>query len=140
MKKLLLSIAILLLSLSGARAQFGSFGDVPIEINAEETRFEGGLAVAERDVVIRYGGTTIYCDYAQYNPDTRDVLVQGNVRIFREGQQLTGERGVYNLETKVLRAADFRGEFTPFNFGGDTLSSMTGNGYLVKGGILTTSD
>lgn len=140
MKKLLLSIAILLLSLSGARAQFGSFGDVPIEINAEETRFEGGLAVAERDVVIRYGGTTIYCDYAQYNPDTRDVLVQGNVRIFREGQQLTGERGVYNLETKVLRAADFRGEFTPFNFGGDTLSSMTGNGYLVKGGIFTTSD
>ncbi|MGB8167155.1 MAG: LPS assembly protein LptD [Chthoniobacteraceae bacterium] len=140
MKKLLLSIAVLLLGLTGARAQFGSFGDVPIEINAEETRFESGLAVAEHDVVIRYAGTTIYCDYAQYNPDTRDVLVQGNVRIFRDGQQFTGERGVYNLETKVLRAADFRGEFTPFDFGGDTLSSMTGNGYLVKGGIFTTSD
>ncbi len=139
-KKLLLSIAVLLLSLPGARAQFGSFGDVPIEINADETRFEGGLAVAEREVVIRYGGTTIYCDFAQYNPDTRDVLVQGNVRIFRDGQQFTGERGVYNLETKVLRAADFRGEFTPFAFGGDTLSSMTGSGYLVKGGIFTTSD
>ena len=91
-------------------------------------------------MIIRYGGMTIYCDYAQYNPDTRDVLVQGNVRIFREGQQFTGERGIYNLETKVLRAADFRGEFTPFLFAGDTLSSMNGSGYLVKGGIFTTSD
>ena len=80
---------------------------MPIEINAEETRFEGGIAVAERDVVIRYGGTTIYCDYAQYNPDTRDVLVQGNVRIFREGQQFTGERGVYNLETEGAARGGF---------------------------------
>ncbi len=140
MKRLLLSFALLFLTLSGARAQFGSFGDVPIEINAEETRFEGGVAIADRDVVIRYGGTTIYCDYAQYNPDTRDVLVQGNVRIFRDGQQFIGERGLYNLETKVLRAADFRGEFPPFEFGGETLSSMTGTGYLVKGGVFTTSD
>ncbi|MEA3211486.1 MAG: LPS-assembly protein [Chthoniobacter sp.] len=140
MKQLLLLIALLLLSVSGARAQFGSFGDVPIEINAEETRFEGGIAVADRDVVIRYGGTTIYCEYAQYNPDTRDVLVQGSVRIYRDGQQFTGERALYNLETKVLQAADFRGNFTPFNFGGDTLSSMGNNAYLVKGGIFTTSD
>lgn len=140
MKRLLLSLALLLLGISGARAQFGSFGDVPIEINAEETRFEGGTAIADRDVVIRYAGTTIYCDFAQYNPDTRDVLVQGNVRIFREGQQLTGERGIYNLETKVLRAADFRGEFTPFFFGGDSVGSMGSNAYLVKGGVFTTSD
>jgi LPS-assembly protein len=140
MRRFLLSLALLILTVSAVRAQFGSFGDVPIEINSEETRFEGGLAIADRDVVIRYGGVTIYCDYAQYNPDTRDVLVQGNVRIFREGQQFTGERGIYNLETKVLRAADFRGEFVPFFFGGDTLSSMNGSGYLVKGGIFTTSD
>ncbi len=140
MKRLLLSLALLVCGLSGARAQFGSFGDVPIEINAEETRFENGIAVADRDVVIRYGDTTIYCDFAQYNPDTRDVLVQGNVRIFRGGQQMTGERGVYNLETKVLSAADFRGLFTPFNYAGDTLSSMGNNAYLVKGGVFTTSD
>lgn len=140
MKRLLFSVALLLACSPIARAQFGSFGDVPIEINAEETRFEGGVAVADRDVLIRYGNVTIYCDYAQYNPDTRDVLVQGNVRIYREGQLFTGERALYNLETKVLRAADFRGSFVPFAFGGDTLSSMTGNSYMVKGGVFTTSD
>ncbi|MDB6150579.1 MAG: lptD [Chthoniobacter sp.] len=140
MIRLLLPFALLLLSVAGVRAQFGSFGDVPIDITSADTRFEGGVAVAEGDVVIRYAGTTIYCNYAQYNADTRDVLVQGNVRIFREGQNFTGERALYNLETKVLQAADFRGNFTPFAFGGDTLSSMGSNSYVVKGGVFTTSD
>ncbi len=140
MQRLLFSLAFFLLGLSGAWAQFGSFGDVPIEINAAETRFEGGVAVADRDVVIRYADTTIYCDYAQYNPDTRDVLVQGNVRIFRAEQQFTGERALYNLETKVLRASDFRGNFTPFAFGGESLGSQGSNAYLVKEGVFTTSD
>jgi len=140
MKRLLLSLALLVCGLSGAQAQFGSFGDVPIEINAEETRFENGVAIADRDVIIHYGDTTIYCDYAQYNPDTRDVLVQGNVRLFRAGQLTTAERAVYNLETKVMQAADFSGAFTPFSFSGDTLSTLGSNAYLVKGGVFTTSD
>ena len=123
MIRLLLSLALLLAGLSSASAQFGSFGDVPIDITSDETGFEGGLAIAQRNVVIRYGDTVIYCDYAQYNADTRDVLVQGNVRIYRQDQQFTGERALYNLETKVLRAADFRGNFQPFSFGGDSLGS-----------------
>src|SRR4051812_12151206 len=111
-----LLLALLLCALPQARGQFGSFGDIPIEINAEQTRFEGGLAIAEGNVLIRYGTVTIYADYGQYNPDTHDVLVTGNVRIFR-GDDLThpgatapvqsgtvspsklfiGERAIYNL-------------------------------------------
>jgi LPS-assembly protein len=141
MKRLLLhTLALLWLSLVGAQGQFGSFGDVPIEIDAEQTRFEAGIAVAEENVVIRYGEITIYTDYAQYNPDTRDVLVSGNVRIYREGNLFTGERAVYNLETKQLTAADFRGSFMPFNFAGDTLSTLGSNAYLVRNGVFTTSD
>jgi LPS-assembly protein len=137
---LLALFALLLIGLAGARAQFGSFGDVPIEINAEETRFEGGIAVAEGNVVIRYAETTLYCDYAQYNPDTHDVLVSGNVRIFRGSQVFSGERAIYNLETKALTAADFRGSFTPFQFGGETLGTLTANAYRVQNGLFTTSD
>ena len=148
MKRPLLSLALLLLAITGARAQFGSFGDVPIEINAEETRVEHGIAIAEHDVVIRHADVVIYCDYARYNPDTRDVLVQGNVRLFREGQQFIGERAVYNLETKALQAAEFRGEFTPgatgrgaeFYFTGSSLSTLGSNAYLVRSGAFTTSD
>lgn len=141
MKRLLLhTFAILLFSLVGARGQFGSFGDVPIEIDSENTRLENGIAVAEENVVIRYGDITIYTDYAQYNPETRDVLVSGNVRLYRAGQLFTGERAVYNLETKQLTAADFRGSFPPFNFAGDTFSTLGNNAYLVRNGIFTTSD
>lgn len=140
MKRLLAALALMILSIAGARAQIGSFGDFPIEINAEETRLESGIAVAEGNVVIQYGTILIYCDFAQYNPDTRDVLVQGNVRLYRDGQLFTGDRALYNLETKRLSAADFRGHFIPFAFAGDTLSSLGGNAYLVKDGIFTTSD
>ena len=140
MKRLLFASALLLLCLSLARAQFGNFGDVPVEIESEESRVEGGIAIADQNVVIRYGTTTIYCDYAQYNPDTRDVLVQGNVRIYREGRIFTGERALYNLDTKILNAADFRGDFVPFRFAGETLSTLGSNAYLVKEGVFTTSD
>jgi LPS-assembly protein len=140
MKKLFATLALCLVSLVGARAQFGSFGDVPIEINADETRYEGGIAIADRNVVIRYGTVAIYCDYAQYDQDTRDVLVSGNVRLYRDGQLFTGDRALYNLETKRLTAADFRGEFIPFRFSGDSFSSLGSNAYVVKEGVFTTSD
>jgi lipopolysaccharide assembly outer membrane protein LptD (OstA) len=140
MRKLFATLALCLFSLADARAQFGSFGDVPIEINADETRLEEGIPVAERNVIIRYGTVAIYCDFAQYNPDTRDVLVSGNVRLYRDGQLFTGERALYNLETKRLSAADFRGEFIPFRFSGDSFSSLGSNAYLVKDGVFTTSD
>jgi len=140
MKRLFLLLALSLMVVSGARAQFGSFGDVPIEITSESTRMEGGLAIAEQNVIIRYGDTAIYCEYAQYNPDTRDVLLTGNVRIYKEGRLFTAERALYNLETKVLNTADFRGETHPFRFAGDSLSTFGSNAYLVKDGIFTTSD
>ncbi|HEX8313267.1 MAG TPA: LPS assembly protein LptD [Chthoniobacteraceae bacterium] len=140
MKNRLLALAFLVLALVPAQAQFGSFGDVPVEIDSKENRFEAGIAIAEDNVVIRYGDTTIYCDYAQYNPETRDVLVRGNVRLYRGGQLFTGERALYNFETKVFNAADFRGDFTPFRFAGDSVSTIGNNAYLVKEGIFTTSD
>ena len=39
-----------------------------------------------------------------------------------------------------LNTADFRGEVHPFEFSGDSLSTLGPNGYLVKDGIFTTSD
>ena len=140
MKRLLLTLALVFFSLSGARAQFGSFGDIPIEITSESTRMEGGLAIAEQNVVIRYGETAIYCDYGQYNRDTRDVYLSGNVRLYREGRVFLAERALYNLETKVFSTANFQGETLPFRFGGESLSSVGANAYLVKDGLFTTSD
>ena len=141
MKIRLLIYFILAATAPLVRAQFGSFGDAPIEINADGgTKFEGGVALAENNVVIRYGSSIIYCDYAEYNPETRDVLVRGNVRIYRDKFVFTGERAVYNLETKELHAADFKGNFAPFLFSADTLASLSANSFQAGDASFTTSD
>jgi len=140
MKRLLLSFALILAGAICARAQFGSFNDVPIEITSESTHMDNGVAIAENDVYIRYGDTAIYCDYAQYNPETRDVFLSGNVRIYRDNKLFNSNRALYNLETKVLSMADFTGETLPFRFEGSSLSTIGPNVYLVKDGIFTTSD
>ena len=102
-------------------------GPIPIEISSGETRFEGGIAIAERDVVVRYGDATIYCDYAEYNPNTHDIVLRGNVRFFREKYAFNADRAVYNLQTKQLKMTDFGGPKQPFQVVGDTLLSLKEN-------------
>jgi lipopolysaccharide assembly outer membrane protein LptD (OstA) len=140
-KRPLISFLLLLLfAVPLAKAQLAGFGQTPVEINAGQTRFENGLAVGEGNVEIRYGTTSLYCDYAQYNPDTRDVLLRGNVRIYHEGQLFTGERAVYNLETKKLHAADFRGEVFPFKFYTESLTTLGPKAFMAENATMTTSD
>ena len=115
-------------------------GPIPVEITSGATRFEGGVAIAEKDVVIRYGDVTIYCDYAEYNPDTHDIVLRGNVRFFRERYAFVADRAIYNLQTKVLKMADFGGPKQPFEVIGDTLLSLKENEYTILNGFITTSD
>jgi hypothetical protein len=66
-------------------------GQVPVEINSQQTRFEGGVAVAEGDVVVRYADVTIYCDYAEYaryRVTRKCPVVPGQVRIHRGSRHL----------------------------------------------------
>jgi LPS-assembly protein len=141
MKLRILGLLLLFIFPGPLAAQLTTFGDEPIEITSDgETRFEGGIAIAENNVVIHYGDLAIYCDYAQYNPDTRDVLVRGNVRVYQGKYAFVADRAVYNLETKILKAADFGGAREPFQITGDTLSSISNNEYIIQNGLITTSD
>ena len=106
----------------------------------DQTNFENGLAIGQGNVVIHYGTSTIYCDYAQYNPDTRDALVKGNVRIYSDGRVFVGERAVYNFETKELRSVNFHGDFYPFKFASDSFGSLGPNAYQAGNAVMTTSD
>ena len=119
----------------------GRFGDIPIDIAAERLDASGTLTTASGNVQIIYGATTIFADEAQYDPTTRDVIATGNVRIYRDGQLVTAERAVYNLETKDIMSASVSGENFPYLFSGNSFQNSPGtNGYLVKGGVFTTSD
>jgi LPS-assembly protein len=119
----------------------GGFGQSPVEITAEgQTRYEGGVAIAEKHVVIHYGDVAIYCEYAEYNPETHDVLVKERVRLYRGDYAFVCDRAVYNLETKLLYMADFAGVKLPFEITGSNLTSFSSNEYKIYDGTFTTSD
>jgi lipopolysaccharide export system protein LptA len=141
----LIAFSVLLSFTAMGRAQEGitelpKFGEFPVEITAGETKFENGIAIAQNNVVIHYGDVVIYSEYAEYNPDTHDVLLKGRVRIYRGDYAFVCDRAVYNLETKKLNAADFGGAKTPYQFTGENLSSIKENEYKVYVGSLSTSD
>jgi LPS-assembly protein len=124
-----------------AFGQFGSFGDVPVSITADgNTRFEGGVAIAEDNVQIHYGDYSIYCDYAEYNPDTRDVLLIGNIRLYTPKEVLTGQRSLFNLETKQMRALEFSGAHFPLLFHAFSLRAPSTREFRVRDAIFTTDD
>ena len=132
----------LMLSLGGvSRAQFGSFGDKPVEITADgDTRFENGMAVADNNVQIHYGGISIYADHAEYNPDTRDVLLVGNVRVYSGDTLFNGQRAFYNLETKQMRSLEFEGGHYPLKFRSLSATAFGTREFRLRDSDLTTSD
>ena len=140
MKKWLLLLLSLLLLAPSLKAQLPNPGDVPVDIDSDNTSFENGVAIAQGNVVIRYKTTTIYCDYAQYDRDTGDALAKGNVRIYSDGHLFVGERAVYNFLTKELHAIDFHGEFYPFKFTAQSFGDIGPNAYQARNATMTTSD
>jgi len=136
-----LAILAVLLAAPALHAQFGSFGDVPVEITADgNTRFEEGVAIAEDNVQIHYGEYSIYCDYAEYNPETRDVLLVGNIRLYTPEQVLTGQRALFNLESKQMRALELSGSNFPMLFHAFNFRAMSQREFRVKDALFTTDD
>ena len=141
MRTQVLLIATLLASAGLIQGKIKSQENAPIEITSTgETTYEGGLATARDNVAIHIGNTDIYADYAQYNPATHDVELRGHVRIYRDASLYIAENGIYNTETKKIRALNARTESEPYFLTGGHVTSISENGYLIKDGTFTTHD
>ena len=141
MRTLVLLIATLLASAALIHGEIKTPENAPIEITSTgETTYENGLATARDNVVIHIGNTDIYADYAQYNPTTHDVELRGHVRIYRDVSLYISESGIYNTETKKIRALNARTESQPYFLTGGHVTSISENGYLIKDGTFTTHD
>ncbi len=141
MRMLVLLLAAVVASAGFIRGEISTPQNVPMEITSTgETTYENGLATARDNVAIHIGNTDIYADYAQYNPSTHDVVLRGHVRIYREASLYIAESGVYNTETKKIRALTARTESVPYFLKGGNVTSISDNGYLVQGGNFTTND
>ncbi len=118
----------------------------PVDISANgNTNFSqtpnGRIATATRGVTIQTDDATIYCDEAEYNVDTHEAELTGNVRIFRLDTTIMANHAIYNFDTKSVRALDFNGSRPPFAFGGVGLFSPgSGAQYNIRQGTFTTDD
>src|SRR5437773_6873825 len=141
MRTLVLLIATLLASAGLIHGEIKTPENAPIEITSTgETTYENGLATARDNVAIHIGNTDIYADYAQYNSTTHDVELRGHVRIYRDVSVYIAENGIYNTETKKIRALNARTESQPYFLTGGHVTSISENGYLIKDGTFTTDD
>ena len=141
MRKPVSLFAALLLAAELAGGAIDTPKNQPVEITSSgQTTYENGLATARDNVAIHIGDTDIYADFAQYNSQKHEVLVEGHVRIYRDLNFYTGERAVYNIDTKEIHAAEMRSEYDPYFVSGTKISSLSENAYLVENGIFTTHD
>src|ERR1051326_7217137 len=140
MRTLVLLLAALFASAGLICGEINTPQNAPIEITSTgETTYENGLATARDNVAIHIGNTDIYADYAQYNPSTHDIELRGPVEIYRDASLYNADSGIYNTETKKIRAISARTESQPYFLGGHDVTSIEGgeNAYLINGGIFT---
>src|SRR5436189_3608514 len=141
MRTQVLLIATLLASAGLIQGEIKTPENAPIEITSTgETTYENGLATARDNVAIHIGNTDIYADYAQYNPTTHDVELREHVRIYRDTSLYIADSGIYNTETKRIRAVTARTESQPYFLSGKQVTSISDNAYLIKDGNFTTDD
>ena len=101
----------------------------------------GRVATSTGGVNIQTDDASIYCDHAEYNLDTHEALLVGNVRIYRLDTSLLADRVVYNFQTKAVRALNFDGTRQPFAFSGESgFSPYAGAQFNVVNGDFTTDD
>jgi LPS-assembly protein len=113
----------------------------PVEITSTGgTTYENGLATAHDNVAIHIGDTDIYADSAQYNSQTHEISVDGNVRIYRDVTLYLTDHAIYNTDTKQIRAQEMRTDYEPYFVSGANVTSISANGYRIENGSFTTHD
>jgi LPS-assembly protein len=163
MRKPALLLVTLLAGAGLGRGEIKTLQNAPIEITSTgETTYENGLATARDNVAIHVGDTDIYADYAQYNSSTHEVDLRGHVRIYHdkptaanpnqhpnkynaeepgnESSFYVGESGIYNIDTKQVRATNMRTQSQPYFFSGQNVTEISENAYVIQNGTFTTHD
>ncbi|MEP7077900.1 MAG: LPS assembly protein LptD [Chthoniobacterales bacterium] len=141
MRTLILLLLCAAIARGNARAEDSKLANLPVEITASgDTNYENGIATAHDNVAIHVGDTDIYGDSARYDTKTHDVYVEGNVRIYRQISLFVGEKAVYNLDTKQIRAVNMRTEREPYFVTGTEVTSDAEGEYIIHDGNFTTHD
>ena len=114
----------------------------PATIDAQELNFDKptNMAYGKGDVVVRYGEATLRADGARFNTLTKEVWAEGNVRLYRDGQEWKAPALYYNLDTHAIKTDEAWGLFEPVYLHGRDLSQVASNHYSIAQATLTTCD
>jgi LPS-assembly protein len=118
----------------------------PIDISSDgETTYavtpQGRLFTETKNVNIQTTDASIFCDHAEYNLDTHEALLVGNVRIYRLDTTILAERAIYNFDSKGIRALDYQSSKVPYEVGGiSVFSPGVGTLYSLRDSVFTTDD
>ncbi|MEW6668511.1 MAG: LPS assembly protein LptD [Thermodesulfobacteriota bacterium] len=118
--------------------------DAQWQITANKMSYdqEEGLFMGQGDVVLTRSGQVLYARNAIYNEKTGIVEVSGDVRIEVNGDYLTGQRAILDLNNhtgQITKAKLFLRE-NHYYVAGETIEKLGPDTYLVKGCRLTTCD
>jgi LPS-assembly protein len=70
-----------------------------VELEAKQQRREGRIFYADGNVEIRYQTLRLRADHAEFNSETGNAVVRGNVRFELDSQLIEGSEAQYNLKT-----------------------------------------
>ena len=114
----------------------------PATIDAQELNFDKptNMAYGKGDVVVRYGDAILRADQARFSSLTKEVWAQGNVRLYRDGQEWKAPSMYYNLDTRQLKTEEVWGFFEPVYLHGRDVSQIASNHYTAANATLTTCD
>ncbi|NQT33245.1 MAG: LPS assembly protein LptD [Candidatus Omnitrophica bacterium] len=99
-----------------------------------------GRIVAEGNVSITHGSTTLTCDKIEVDTRTRQAFCEGNVRVEQPAGVLTGERIRYDFDRERGEVIGAKVEAFPWFGEADETSKIGENEYFLKKGFITTCD
>ncbi len=113
-----------------------------IVVDGERVEYfqEEGRIVAEGDVLVRYGDTTLSCDRIEIDTGARIALCKGNVRIEDPAGVLEGESIRYDLAQELGEIVSPEVRAFPWFGRAEETSKVGPNEYLLRDGYITTCD
>ena len=114
----------------------------PATIDAKELNFDKptNMAYGKGDVVVKCQDVILRADQASFNTLTREVWAQGDVRLYRNGQEWKAPALYYNLDTHAVKTDEAWGFFKPVYLHGHQLSQIASNHYAIAQATASTCD
>ncbi len=97
--------------------------------------------IVEKDAYVKCQDITIKADKMTYNFRTHDSVAEGHVIIDQGPIRLTGDRSVFNVDTKTGTMFNATGAMTPdMYFTGEKIEKTGESTYRLTNGMLTSCD